>query len=162
MEERRNPRDTRHTYRAWAALCAIAALLVAAPGASAAGPAINEYSLNFPNSNGKSYPGAETPTARPSELPPIVRQALSDPDRPDGKALATVATAPELGAPDTAFGGTLANPNGEIVSGQTPSALNAISREFDDPAVVLGLLALLGVIGFLAFLARAPRAGTKA
>ena len=144
-------------------LCAIAALLVGAPGASAVGPAVNEYSLNFPSSSGKSYPGAETPTARPSELPPVVRRALSDSDRPNGKALATVATAPELGAPPSAVGGTHANPgDGEIASGETPSALGAISTEFDDPAVLLGLLALLAIIGLLAFLARTRPTGNEA
>jgi hypothetical protein len=159
----RNRRDTRRTCSAFVMLCAIAALLVAAPGASAVGPAVNEYSLNFPNSQGKSYPGAETPTARPSELPPVVRQALSDSDRPDGKALATIATAPELGAPDTASGGTHPNSGtGEIASAETPSALTAISNEFDDPAVLLSLLALLAVIGLLAFLARTRPTGNEA
>ena len=70
-------------------ICAVAALLGAAPVLSAVSPAVNEYSLNFPNSKGKSYPGAETPTASPPSFLPIVRKALSDRERPDGKALAT-------------------------------------------------------------------------
>jgi hypothetical protein len=159
----RNPRDTRRTCSACVGLCAIAALLVAAPGASAVGPAVNEYSLNFPNSKGTSYPGAEAPTASPTELPPIVRQALSDSDRPDGKALATVATARELGAPDTAVEGTLANPDiGEIASGETPSVPSALSDAIRDAAVILGILALMGVIGLVAFIARARQTGNTA
>jgi hypothetical protein len=143
-----------------AAVCAVAALLVAAPPAGAVNPAVNEYSLNFPNAKGKSYPGTETPTARPAELAPIVRKALGH--SPNGTALAAVATASELGAPDAGSGGKRGTRgSGENVSGETPSMLSAVFGELDDPLVLLGMLAVLGVIAFLWFVAQPRPAGTE-
>jgi hypothetical protein len=156
----RNWRDTRRTYVGCALICACTALLAAASPAAAVDPAVKEYSLTFPNARGKSYPGADTPTARLSEVGPLVRAALEDSNRPDGKALATIATAPELGAPDIASGGALGNPgSGEASSADTPSVLTAAFRAVDDPLVLFGLFAFVGVIVSLAFLARVRRTG---
>lgn len=156
-----NSRDTRWTYGSCALICAVAALLVASPPAAAVNPAVNEYSLNFPDANGKSYPGAETPTARPSELPPPVRMALER--SPNGKALATIATSPALGASATAPGGPGGNlGSNEVGTGETPSALTAIFRTLDDPAVLLGLLALLALVGLIGFLVRFRRETSEA
>jgi hypothetical protein len=121
-------------------------------------PAVKEYSLNFPNAKGKSYPGAETPSARASELSPRVRRALRH--SPDGKALAAVATAPELGAPASAAKGNRAS--GEDVGGSTPSFISAALGGLGDAAVILGVLALLGVIGLFAYLARVRPARNQA
>ena len=140
-------------------LGALAALLLAPSPAAAVDPAVAEYSLNFPNATGKSYSGADAPTADPAELAPLVRQALSDRDRADGKALATIATAPELGAPSVTDNGS---GSGELLSGETPSVPTAAFRALGDVAVILGLLPLLGMIVFLGFLVRTRPAGKEA
>jgi hypothetical protein len=158
MKSVRNPRDTRLIRGTRVAAGAVIALLVLVPPAGAVSPAVKEYSLNFPNAKGKSYPGAETPSARPSELSPRVRRALSH--RPDGKALAAVATAPALGAPTPAANGN--SGSGEDVGGSTPSFISAALGGLGDAAVILGLLALLGVIGLFAYLARVRPARNQA
>jgi hypothetical protein len=142
----RNSRHTRWSYRAGAVSCALIAVLVAVPQAAAVDPAISEYAPSFPNAKGKSYPGADTPSANSSELTPAVRQALRG--RPDGKALAAIATSPELGAPETKSG------SGQVVGGDTPSALSALTGALDDAPVILGLIALLAMVGLFWFLAR--------
>lgn len=155
-------RDSRHTRRTCGAVAArlIAALLVAPAPAAAVDPAVSQYSLNFPNAVGKSYPGADAPTANAAELNPFVRQALSDSKRTDGKALAALATAPELGASDRTSGPADEDSGDvEIGSGETPSVPTALSKAVDDAPVILGLLALLAVIASLGFLARARPAG---
>jgi hypothetical protein len=156
----RNPRDTRRTPSAWAALCAIAAFLVAAPTAAAVDPAVEQYSLQFPNAKGNSHPGAEPPSARPSELSPLIRGALSDSRRSDGKALATVATAPELGAPEKGSQG-ISNAI-KTRSGETPSFATAVWNAVGDVAVLLGLVAMLALIGFLVILSRGRTAEDQA
>jgi hypothetical protein len=153
-----NPRDTRLIRGARVAAGVIAALLIVAPPAGAVSPAVKEYSLNFPNAKGNSYPGTETPTPRPSQLSPRVRRGLGQ--RPDGKALAAVATAPELGAPSSAASGS--NGSGDDVEGSTPSFISAAFGGLGDAAVILGLLALLGVIGLFAYRARFRPARNRA
>jgi hypothetical protein len=155
-------RDSRHSkwpHAAFTAILVIATLCLAPSPAAAVDPAVSEYSLNFPNSKGKSYPGSETPTARPKELPPIVRRALSDSARENGKALAALATAPELGAPERPGLGSASD---EVGGGETPSVPTATFRALGDAPVILGLLGLLGMIGFLGFLARSRSAGKEA
>jgi hypothetical protein len=154
----RNSRDTRWASPLCAGICALMALLVAAAPAGAVDPAVKEYSLNFPNARGKSYPGAETPTPRPSELAPAGRRALEQ--SPNGKALATIATAPELGAPESPDPGN-ADLEG-VGSRETPSVPSALSDTLGDAVVILGILALMGVIGLLAFMARARQTGNTA
>jgi hypothetical protein len=139
-----NPRDSRGIYAALAAACACAALLIATPQAGAVDPAITEYAPSFPNAKGKSYP-SDTPASRPADLGPVAA-ALGK--RPDGKALAAIATSPELGAPDTAAG------RGQDVGGEDPSALSAITGALDDAPVILGLIALLAMVGLFWLLAR--------
>jgi hypothetical protein len=152
-------RDSRHTRRAHGAcavLCGLAPLLLAPSPAAAVDPAVSQYSLNFPNAKGKSYPGSETPIARPKELLPIVRRALGESRTEDGKALAAIATAPELGASERPGLGSASD---EVGGGETPSVPTALSRAVDDVAVIIGLLALAGVTGFLVYLARTRSAG---
>jgi hypothetical protein len=120
-------------------ICTIATLLAASVPAWAADPAVEEYSLRFPNAKGKSDAGAGNPRGKPSDLAPGVRRDLAE--SPNGKALAAVATAPELGAPELP---KLAAP--EIPSGDDdiPSPLTAALGALDDLPVLLGLLALIG------------------
>jgi len=155
----RDSRHSRRSHAAFTAILVIATLCLAPSPAAAVDPAVSEYSLNFPNSKGKSYPGSETPTARPKELPPIVRRALSDSARENGKALAAITTAPELGAPERPGPGSASD---EVGGGETPSIPTALSSAVDDAAVILGLLALAGLTGFLAYLARSRPAGNDA
>jgi hypothetical protein len=123
--------------------------------AAAVGPAVNEYSESFPNPKGSSYAQGAAPTADPSELGPVARHLVSQ--SPDGKLLATIATAPQLGGSEASAGGTADPDSGDIVSGETPSVLTAAVRTLDDPPVLVGLLALLALIGGLGFLVRADR-----
>lgn len=155
----RDSRHSRRTYAAFTAIWVIAAACFAPSPAAAVDPAVSQYSLDFPNAVGESHPGATAPIANTAELAPPVRQALGDRDRADGKALAAIATAPELGAPGRAANGS---GSGELLSGKTPSVPTAAFRALGDAAVILGLLALLGMILFLAFLARSRPAGKEA
>lgn len=67
------------------------------PAQALAGPAANEYKLKIPNAKGRQDPNSEAPQAQLDQLPPDVASELAG--DPEGKALATIATAKELGAP---------------------------------------------------------------
>jgi hypothetical protein len=119
------------------------ALAVAMPANAFAGPAVDEYTLDVPNAKGKRNSGSDTPTTNPGALPDgVAAQLRKD---PDGRALATIASAPELGAPKV----------GDVTSGESgedPSALSAALSGITDPASLAILIALCAIGGaFFAF-----------
>jgi hypothetical protein len=86
-------------------LLIVVAPLCAASGVPAAAvaqpPAIDQYKLELPaGGGGKSLP-AKPPSPRPDLLPRRVRDKLSG---ADGRELITIATSPDLGAPQTVSG----------------------------------------------------------
>jgi hypothetical protein len=127
-----------HTRRALASFVLGTALALSVASSAVAGPAIDEYSLDLPDAKGKVESPEKAPTAHPSSLPPTIAAALAH--DPHGKALATIATAGELGAPAAPGQGGLLN---AAVEGDQPSALAAMVAALDDPAVIGVLLALL-------------------
>jgi hypothetical protein len=110
-----------------------------------AGPAIDEYTLDLPDSKGNVESPERSPIANPAGLPPKVAARLRQ--NPSGTALATVATAESLGAPIAYAGGKAA------VAGDQPSAISALGGTLGDPATIGSILLLLFVCGDL-FLAR--------
>jgi hypothetical protein len=153
-----------HTRRAtWTAVAVSALVALALPTAALAGPATDEYSLDLPDAKGKPGSAEELPVTRVDALPPAVANELrSD---PDGKALAAIATAEELGAPghaasegfggvkgEESAGGVALDPGDRETDGSEPSALAAATGSVDDPAVagvLLGVIALGGVLLFV-------------
>jgi hypothetical protein len=130
-------------------LAVVAAL--ALPAIAVAGPAVDEYTLDLPDSKGKVESPERSPTARASSLPPAVVAALAH-DR-QGKALATIATASELGAPPPLGRRGLVN---AAVAGDQPAAPAAILSALDDTATI-GLILLVALAGGAFVLARARR-----
>ncbi len=91
------------------ALAVLAAAFLAPAAALASGPGVDEYTLNIPGAGGNHPQGGGPPTADPGSLPPQVQRQLTG---PQGRLLATVATAPELGAPHpTGASGHQVSPN---------------------------------------------------
>jgi hypothetical protein len=145
--------------------CALAAaiLLVATMGvaatpsaATAVGPAVNAYSESVPSAKGTGQQSEQTPTADPSQLSDAVTRQLSR--SPDGKALATLATAASLGAPRPPIASAAGA--GDVGSGDDPSFITATWNALGDLPVLLGLAALLALIaGFVLFF-RAQRSET--
>jgi hypothetical protein len=133
---------SRHALGA-AALVLLATALLAP--AAFAGSAVDEYSLDLPDSKGKVESPEQAPLAQPSSLPPTVVAKLAH--DPHGKALATIATASALGAPQR---GGLTSVD---VAGDEPSTLGAVSGGVGDPAVI-GLIVVLLAVGGGMFLAK--------
>ena len=106
-------------------------------------PAVNEYKLRMPDAKGKDHEAEDpTPSAPALEaLPAPTVEKLHH--KKNGKALAAVATAPDLGAPQ---------PMPRKTDGDE-SLLGGLVRSLLDP---LALLVLLGMaaIGFGAYRAR--------
>jgi hypothetical protein len=134
-------RHTKWTFRACVMTCAIATLSAAPAPAEATDPAVEEYTLRYPNAKGKSDPAATNPRSRLSRLTPDVAAKLAG--SPDKDALAVLATAAELGAPER---GVPASTSGD---GDIPSPLAAGFRALDDLGVLLGLLGLIGLVALL-------------
>lgn len=128
-----------------------AAAALALSSSAIAGSAVDEYSLDLPDAKGKVESPEKAPRARVSDLPPTVAAALAH--DPQGKALATIATAGELGAPPPPGEGGLLN---AAVEGDRPSALGAIVAALDDPAVI-GVTLVLLLAGGAALVARKTR-----
>jgi hypothetical protein len=82
-------------------LTALLALALAGPAMAA--PAVDEYGANLPTAKGHESQGTGIPQAHPEDLPPSVAQKLDS--SPDAKKLKAIATAPQLGAPQTPAGG---------------------------------------------------------
>jgi hypothetical protein len=89
-------------------LAALAAALLVPAAALASGPGVDEYTLNIPGAGGNHPSGGGPPTADPGSLPPRVQAQLTG---PQGRLLATVATAPQLGAPRSPASDHAGSPN---------------------------------------------------
>ena len=90
--------NTRSRSLRLAAIGVIAGVaVVSLPGVAMAIPATDEYTLDYPDAKGEKVAGAVAPKARPSQLTSETRDALAK--SADGKLLATIATATEVGAP---------------------------------------------------------------
>jgi hypothetical protein len=127
----------------------IALIGIAAPsGALAHPPAVDEYAQHLPDARGDHPSDGTPPVARPQLLPPQVRSALSG---PDGRLLAQIATAPELGAP-TAKGAIPGS--GKPVPGIAGDSKGVPGAALDavGSGPGIALLAALGAIGVSAFL----------
>jgi hypothetical protein len=142
------------TRRAPLVAVAVTLLALCAPAMAFAGPAIDEYSLNLPDAKGKVESPESSPTFNPATLSPDVTARLTR--NPEGKALAVIATAGELGAPGSPSAGS----GRSGVEGDQPSTLNALGGAVGDPAVI-GLILLVGLAGGALFLLRVrePRGG---
>ena len=122
----------------------VVALSLAFASTAFGNPAVNEYKLRLPDAKGKDHPDTSNPVPSPpvvEELPAPTVEKLRH--KKNGKALAAVATAPDLGAPQ---------PTPEKTDGDE-SLLGGLFRSLADP---LALLVLLGMaaIGFGAYRVR--------
>jgi hypothetical protein len=119
---------------------AAAVVLCAFCAAASANPAVDEYKLRFPSDSGKQQEdsgqedsAAQAPAPVTSSLPAPVTHELKK--HPHGKALATVATSPDLGAPLV---------HRETTSGSS-SLSGAIVRSLLDPVVLLILVGMVAM-----------------
>ena len=146
--------NTRSRSLRLAAIGVIAGVaVVSLPGVAMAIPATDEYTLDYPDAKGEKVAGAVAPEARPSQLTSETRDALAK--SADGKLLATIATATEVGAPGEggAGGGGGADDAGSGGTGDdgTPSFVGAAAGATGDapvPFLVLALAAIV-LVGFL-------------
>lgn len=139
---RRSPIQESRWVLLVSALCAAGALLIL-PGLSLAGPpAADEYNLDFPDAKGKQEPVDAAPAPQLNQLPPAVASQLST--DPEGRALAAISTARELGAPKQPTGSAKANE--AIGSNASSSVTSAAASSFGNS----GVLALLGALAILA------------
>lgn len=83
-----------------------ALLALALAGPAMAAPAVDEYGANLPTAKGQNPQGTGIPQAHPEDLPPSVARSLDS--SPDARKLKALATAPELGAPQTQANGNSA------------------------------------------------------
>jgi hypothetical protein len=135
-----------HTRRALVLVALVASLTLLPSSHALAGSAIDEYLLDLPDAKGKAESPEQAPRTRLGALPPtVVAQLAKD---PHGKALATIATAGELGAPPPPGQGGLIN---ATVDGSQPSLFGAIASALDDPAVIGVILVLLLLGGAVVF-----------
>ena len=117
--------------RAGVLLLAGMILLSARPIPAHANPAVDEYTNRFPTASGKDHGnGATLPTGNPLALPPAVAAQLAT--DPNGKALAAVATASSLGAP-------------QLQPGDTGSGTSLLHALFD-PVVLLLAAAVVAIV----------------
>lgn len=115
----------------FATAAAVGVLVLILASAALANPAVDEYKLRLPDAKGKDHDqnGAD-PTPTLGALPAPTVEGLRH--NKNGKALAAVATAPDLGAPQ---------PMRENTDGDD-SLLSGLFRSLLDP---LALLVLLGM-----------------
>lgn len=114
------------------ALAACVALALALPSHALGGPATKEYTPKFPNAKGKQQKGEAA--ADPAALPPSVADQLQRNIK--GKALATIATAEELGAPEVV----------DTDTGGEPSLLSALLSSLLDPIVIGVAVAMVAIV----------------
>jgi hypothetical protein len=135
-----------HTRRALGLVALVASLTFLPASHALAGSAIDEYLLDLPDAKGKAESPEQAPKTRLGSLPPTVVADLAN--DPHGKALATIATAGELGAPPPPGQGNLLN---AAVEGSQPSLFGAIGSALGDPAVIGVILVLLLLGGAVVF-----------
>jgi hypothetical protein len=146
----------RNTRSVVVLLALAAAFVLVQAGTAFAGAAVDEYSLNLPDAKGKVESPEAAPTANVRDLGPVLGGMLAR--DPNGKALATIATAGSLGAPGGSATGLGADR--AAVAGSQPSALTAAASAVGDPGALalLIVLALLG--GVLLFRKTRSRTGS--
>jgi hypothetical protein len=121
----------------------VAVLAAPATAAVASPPAVDQYTQHLPNAGGGSTPGdGGTPVARLALLSKEAQAALSSADGPgrDGQLLAQIATARDLGAPQTADAGA------GVASGDEQGFATVVA----DTAVSAPGLLLIGALGGIA------------
>jgi hypothetical protein len=112
-----------------AIVVALALAIALVPARALGSPATNEYKLRLPNAKGKQHDNSNAPVANPSGLPSgVSRQLARD---PNGKTLAAIATADELGAP-------------HVTSADTDGDSSLLSALWD-PLVLAVALVLLAI-----------------
>jgi hypothetical protein len=119
-----------------AAAIVVLTLLFAAPALG--NPAVDEYKLRLPDAKGKDHDhdGGVNPTPTPQALDMLPAPTLKGlKHNKNGKALAAVATAPDLGAP---------MPTPQSTDGDQ-SLLGGLLRSLLDPMALLVLLAMAGI-----------------
>src|SRR3954453_4734362 len=153
MQERRAGRTPRraHTRRALALVALAIGLSLWLPPAALAGSAIDQYSLDLPDAKGKVESPESAPSTHVGSLPPTVAAELAR--DPQGRALAAIATAGELGAPPSPPPGDLVT---TAVAGSQLSSFGAIGSGRGAPAVI-GVVLLPLLLGGIALVSRIRR-----
>lgn len=122
----------------WVAV--VMAVLLAPATAVASPPAVDQYTQHLPGAGGDSTASdGGTPVARPQLLPDEAKSALSG---HDGKKLAQIATARDLGAPATVDEG----PATDV----TAAADHGFATVVADSALSAPGLVLIGALGGIA------------
>lgn len=142
-------RNTRRSPFAAVAMAVIA--MLALPSLALAGPATNEYLLDLPDAKGKQE-GGESPgsTGTGALSAKTAKELAGD---AEGRTLAQLATAEELGAPGEP-GSTSTEQADAIADDGESSTLAAAVGAFDDPAIAGMTLALLAIAGLIYFTRR--------
>ena len=127
---------------------AVIAAVLATPttAAVASPPAVDQYTQHLPEAGGGSTPSSGgTPVARPGLLSRKTQAALSG---RDGRRLAQIATARDLGAPAAA--GRRASAAAHAGTGVTSGDEQAFATVATDTAVSAPGLVLIGALGGIA------------
>ena len=134
----------------------LAVLAAPATAAVASPPAIDQYTQHLPQAGGGSTPSSGgTPAAQPGLLSKKTQAALSD---PDGRRLAQIATARDLGAPAAAGRRASAAAHaGTVTSDEQGFATVAADTALSGPGLVL--VGALGGIALVAGWSRSIRRG---
>jgi len=125
----------------------LAVLAAPATAAVASPPAIDQYTQHLPQAGGGSTPSSGgTPAAQPGLLSKKTQAALSD---PDGRRLAQIATARDLGAPAAAGRRASAAAHaGTVTSDEQGFATVAADTALSGPGLVLvGALGGIALVG---------------
>lgn len=118
---------------------AAAVFLLACATTAFANPAVDEYKLRLPDAKGKDHDhdGGVDPTPTPETLEALPAPTVKElKHKKNGKALAAVATAPDLGAP---------KPEPHKTDGDE-SLLGGLFRSLLDPVALLVLLAMGAIL----------------
>jgi hypothetical protein len=114
-----------------------ALLALALAGPAMAAPAVDEYGANLPTAKGQESQGNGIPQARPQDLPPSVAKSLDS--SPDAKKLKAIATAPQLGAPQTPANG---NSDADSADSGNEGFVSAAAGTLGSPWVLLLIVGL--------------------
>jgi hypothetical protein len=137
----------------------VAVLAVPATAALASPPAVDQYTQHLPNAGGGATPSSEgSPVARPELLPSKTREDLSG---DNGRRLAQIATARELGAPATlGRGGSGAAGTGVTSADEQGFAAVAADTVLSGPGLLLiGALGGIALVGGTSSIRRGRSSG---